>query len=218
MKDAKKADATDPEMAAMIAVHASLKDLNAEAQQRVLKYVSERLGLKALLTEDLAPRSYEAPRHSAPEPPAPVAERKQPDEPAQEGGFTEGISPLGLKWMQRNGLSGEKLSSLFNLGLDEIDLVARKVPGTSKAQRFRSVLLLKGVASYLGTGNAKVDSAAVKQAASHYNADLGNNVTSFIKSIGAEVTGSAATGYTLSARGLAAAKDLIDGMTDDPKK
>jgi len=34
--------------------------------------------------------------------------------------------------MTRNGLEAEKLSAIFSLGIDEIDLVAKSVPGKGK--------------------------------------------------------------------------------------
>ncbi len=50
----------------------------------------------------------------------------------------------------RNGLTAKGLSGVFSLGVDEIDLIAKNVPGKSKTDRTHSVLLLKGVAAYLG--------------------------------------------------------------------
>src|ERR1700731_4194300 len=81
-----------------------------------------------------------------------------------------GISPLARKWMTRNGLGAQSLTSLFSLGADEIDLVARTVPGKSKRERMRSVLLLKVIAAYLSNGAARVTHEQVKEACLHYDA------------------------------------------------
>ncbi len=63
-------------------------------------------------------------------------------------------SPVAQKWMRRNGLQAEHLSSIFSLGGDEIDVVAKSVPGKSTKARMHNVFLLKGVAAYLAGGAA----------------------------------------------------------------
>jgi hypothetical protein len=102
---------------------------------------------------------------------------------------------------------------LFSLGVDEIDLVANKVPGQKKIDRLRNVLLLKGIASYLGTGAARVEWAKLKEAAGHYDADAGGNFTTYMQKLTPLASGSVASGFTLTSRGLTEARDLIKDMT-----
>jgi hypothetical protein len=126
----------------------------------------------------------------------------------------EGISPIAKKWMKRNGLSSNRISQLYSLGVDEIDLVARKVPGTSGRERLRQVMLLQGIASYLNGGVPKIDNQKLKEAATHYDADVGGNFPTYAKEWAAEMAGSRASGdLTLTTRGLTAAKELINQMT-----
>ena len=101
---------------------------------------------------------------------------------------------MAQKWMTRNGLSSSQLSSLYSLGIDDIDLVADKVPGKTLKQRLRNVVLLKGVASYLGTGAPRVDHTKLKEAASHYDADTGSNMATHMKGMARDTAGSAAVG------------------------
>src|SRR5207248_2479056 len=76
--------------------------------------------------------------------------------PATDDEF-EGISSVAQRWMRRNGLSPKQLSKLFTLGVDEIDLIAKSVPGKTTKQKMRSVALLTGVAAFLGSGAARVN-------------------------------------------------------------
>ena len=91
----------------------------------------------------------------------------------QEG--LEGVSPVALKWIARNKLDPSQLGAAFSLGVDEIDLVAQKVPGKNKKDqrsflKMRSVFLLDGIAAYLGTGVPRFTHEQVKEACVHYGA------------------------------------------------
>jgi hypothetical protein len=111
-----------------------------------------------------------------------------------------GISSVARKWMARNGLQASELTKVFSLGVDEIDLVAKTVPGKSKRERMRNVFLLRGVAAYLGTGAARFSHEQVKEACLHYDAFDATNFAAHFKSLSNEVSGSRDTGYTLCSR------------------
>jgi hypothetical protein len=203
----------DPEFNAMQVVFNALKDLDADAQKRVLEYVLRRL---ALDTEQLsAERSGNT---FSPTQLAREAEELKSESavtttaPAADDEF-EGISSVAQRWMRRNGLSPKQLSKLFTLGVDEIDLIAKSVPGKTTKQKMRSVALLTGVAAFLGSGAARVNHQALKEALSDYNAYDVNNFASYLKDMAGEISGSKESGYTLTARGLAAAAEIISEVT-----
>jgi hypothetical protein len=109
----------------------------------------------------------------------------------------------------QSGIEPSKLQQLFSLGIDEIDLVAKNVPGSSKRERLRNVILLKGVAAYLSMGAPRISSEQLKEASLHYNAyDVANHAR-YIKEFAADVGGTKEAGYTLTARGLTAATELV---------
>lgn len=204
-----KQDATvDEEIAAISSVYAALKELEPEAQARVLKYVAEKLKIRDLMQDDdaasrqeISEATYEDRKYEGP------AERR---EDASEE--LEGISPIAKKWMARNGLEAKKLSAIFSLGVDEIDLIAKTVPGTNKHDRMRNVFLLKGVAAYIGSGAARFTHEQVKETCLHYDAwDAANFARSF-KSLTSEVSGNKDTGYALTPRGLTSATELVKSM------
>ena len=101
---------------------------------------------------------------------------------------------------------------LFSLGVDEIDLVAKKVPGDNKKDRMHSVLLLKGIAAYLSSGVARFTHQQLKEACLHYDAYDGNNFASYLKDFAGEVSGTKSGGYTLTPRGLTAATEMIKDL------
>jgi hypothetical protein len=188
----------DAELEAMRLIYNALKDLQPDAQDRVVDYVSKRLSRGSSFSpRELAQELEQKPAQSA-----------APDVDTEENEF-QGVSPVARKWARRNSLSADQLSKLFSLGADEIELVAKSVPGSSKRERMHSVLLLSGAASYLGTGAARVAYQQLKETLGHYNAYDSANFATYIKDFAAEVGGSKDSGYALTARGLAAAAELI---------
>lgn len=205
----------DPEVAAINAVVAALKDLEPAMQQRVVEYVIHRftlpIGSSAESRQSGTSRAPGESRDSGPESAkAPVVN------PADDG--LDGVSPVARKWISRSGLTAEGLSRLFSLGIDEIDLVTKKAPGDSKKDRMRSVILLKAVAAYLGSGTPRVAHDQVKEACIHYDAFDTNNFATYLKSLSAEIGGTREAGYTLTARGLTAATELVKELLTAAKK
>jgi hypothetical protein len=194
----------DPEITAISVVYDALRTLDPEAQRRVLEYVAGKLGLPSPQTDDES--------HQVPDTPEPLSVVSPKATGTEESDTSEGVSPVALKWMKRSGLTASSLSALFSLGVDEIDLVAKKVPGENKKDRMHNVLLLKGIAAYLSTGVARVTHEQVKEACLHYDAFDTNNFASYLKSFSAEVAGTKGSGYTLTARGLTNATEIIKSL------
>jgi hypothetical protein len=201
----------DPEIAAISAVNDALTGLDSAAQQRVLNYVAAKLNL----ISQLEPASTSRPLGSDTELASLVSVATTDVVGAgSDGEDLDGISSVAIKWMRRNGLTADGLAKLFSLGVDDIDLVAKAVPGENKKERMHSVFLLKGVAAYLGSGVARVSHDQVKEACLHYDAFDTNNFASYLKSFAAEVSGSKEAGYTLTARGLTSATETVKEMLD----
>lgn len=207
-----------PEVVAISAVHMALKDLEPEVQARVLKYVATMLKVPGAMMnfsgaqrdEDVAqPHFHEESTYQLS---TPAVTKNDED----DGGL-EGISPVAKKWMARTELSAKRLGKIFSLGMDEIDLVAKKVPGDSKTQRMRSVFLLKGVAAYLSTGVARVMHEQAKEACLHYDAYDVANFAKNLKGMASEVGGNKEQGYTLTARGLTSATEMVKQLTEEQK-
>ncbi len=193
------------EMDAMAVIYSALRKLDAAAQRWVLRCVMNRLGL-----EPAAPTEHEDSRDHRDVVPQqdPVPAATPPPEPVA----ADGISPIASKWMVRNGFTAANLSSLYSLGQDELDLVAKSVPGSSKKDRMKNVFMLQGVASYLSTGVARMSYDKVKEACVHYDAFDSANFAKHLKDFSREVGGSKDAGFQLTAPGVAAATELIKGL------
>jgi hypothetical protein len=196
-----------PEIDAYRAVYLALKALDSAAQLGVLRYSAEMLGLKFEIPSagDRRSSDYEENQTSDSGANASISDTQTSED-------VEGINAVALKWMRRSNLNPKNLQKLFSLGIDEIDLVAKSVPGNSKRERMRHVLLLKAIAAYLGTGAARVTYEQLKEAALHYSAYDATNFAAHIRSFAPDVGGTKESGYTLTARGLTAATDLIREM------
>lgn len=211
-------DEMDTEILAIASVYNALKELTPDEQARVLDYVQRKLRRELPQLSPSPSSPFDVPVTSTPD--APSAGGSSVQQSASEVSAIQngdpppdtdesGINSVALKWMQRNGLTVEGLGQLFSLGLDDIELVAKSVPGKSKRERMHSVALLKCIAAYLGSGAARISHAELKEACLHYDAYDVANSTAYMKAFATEIGGSAKQGYTLSARGLAAATDLV---------
>jgi hypothetical protein len=205
--------AKDDEIEAISVVYGALKGLEGPAQKRVVNYVTDKLNINKEFAASTA--------KSSPEETSEDVETATPPEfvndhfhgPSGQKEALEGVSPVAQKWMRRNGLEPHLLGSIFSLGVDEIDLVAKTVPGKSKRVRMHNVLLLKGAAAYLSGGVARFTHQQVKEISSHYDAYDGPNFAAYLKSFAADVSGSKESGYSLTARGLTNATELVKEMT-----
>lgn len=206
MKKTEPIDDDDLELAALGSILRSLKGLEPTSQQRVMEYVAKKLGLSTVAASDTSPPDLSGRatdlQYVAPPDHALPAGHPPDDE-------FDGISPVAIKWIRRNGLDLQHLGALFSLGGDEIDLVAKVVPGTSKNSRTRSVALLKCVAAYLSTGAARISGEQLKEACLHYDAYDPPNHAKYLKGLASELSGTKESGFSLTARGLTAATELI---------
>jgi hypothetical protein len=197
-----------PEIDAYRTVYLALKPLDPPAQLRVLRYSAEMLDLKFEIPSVGGRTSSDQEENQLSD----SVMSTSTSDAQQSDDDVEGINAVALKWMRRSNLNPKSLQTLFSLGIDEIDLVAKLVPGTSKRERMRNVLLLKAVAAYLGTGAARVTYEQLKEASLHYSAYDATNFAAHIKSFAPDVGGTKETGFTLTARGLTAATGLVKEM------
>ena len=80
-----------------------------------------------------------------------------------------------------------------------------------------SVLLLKGIASYLGSGATRFTYEQLKEACLHYKAFDAANFAASLKSFSAEVSGEKSTAYVLTPRGLSSATEIVKKMLESSK-
>ena len=196
------------EIEAIGTVFEALRNLDSAAQLRVLKYCAGMFGLELSDSRHIE-GSFVRTEYDHD-----TMVTLPPVEPSSDD--VEGINAVALKWMKRSNLSSKDLQKLFSLGIDEIDLVAKSVPGSSKRERMRNVLLLKGIAAYLSSGTPRITYEQLKEAALHYNAYDSANFAAALRSFAPDVGGTKESGYTLTARGLTTATSLVKDMVASP--
>jgi len=204
----------EQEISAIGAVYKALNGISPKAQKRILDYVTKMLNIATEVKISAKSEVEEVPEIKATE------KANQPiiEETENTDGAIEGISPVAHKWMRRNGLHAADLSSIFSLGVDDIDLVAKNVPGKSKRARMLNVLLLKGIAAYLSSGAPRITHQQAKETCTHYDAYDSPNFSKCLRDFATDISGTKETGYTLNARGLTNATDLIKEMTGGEKE
>jgi hypothetical protein len=128
----KSKDEESPEIAAFSAVYSALKDLDQTKQLRVLRYAAEMLGLnfegakknESSLTANSIDAAKDEQSERVPSLPSTTSNEE-----------VEGINAVALRWIKRSGFEPSKLQNLFSLGIEEIDLVAKSIPGSSKKRK-----------------------------------------------------------------------------------
>jgi hypothetical protein len=201
----------DPEIRAIGEVYASLKNLDMEAQTRVVTFVAAKLQLE--LFSKPKPQSATYKREEFDDEITSSDSDGQESKNIDSEDDNDGISPVAKKWMTRNDLTSNKLSAIFSLGIDDIDLVAKTVPGKSKRERMGNVMLLKGVAAYLTSGISRFTHEQLREALTHYDAFDNTNFSKLLKSFATEVSGNKSSGYVLTARGLTNATSLLKDIS-----
>ena len=209
----------DPEVAAISAVHAALKVLDPAARSRVLEYVSSMLAIPLSQSQHGNGSNSEKggkesamadERKNKSESQVPPPSERDVEEVDED---TSPVSPVAKRWIRRNGIDAARLEELFSLGIDDIDLIAKAVPGSSKKEKMQNVFLLKGIASLLSNGAARFTHEQVREACLHYSSWDADNFSNYLKGFSSNVTGSKEKGYSLTTRGLSAATQLVKGMT-----
>lgn len=198
----------DPEIAAISNIYAALRELDPDAQSRVIGYVVSKLRI----ADPPTIADVHRPEKESLEPLSGGSAAAQETTDENSSGEDEGISPVAKKWLARNNLLPKQLGALFSVAGDEIDLIAKSVPGKNKKEKMHQVFLLKGVAAYLAEGAARFSHEQVKEACLHYDAYDASNFASNFKSLASEVSGSKEHGYALTPRGLASAMELVKNM------
>jgi hypothetical protein len=213
MDSKKEATEEEPEIAAIGTVYRALEKLAPDARARVLAYVQGKFKINAATAEKNDAGQSRDPENASE---STVLEDSPEGTKAEDDGL-EGISPVAKKWMIRNGLNAKSLSPIFSLGGDEIDLIAKSIPGSSKRERMHSVLLLKGIAAYLGSGAARFTHEQLKEACLHYKAYDAANFAAHLKSFSADASGDKSTAYVLTPRGLSGATEILKRMLGSDK-
>jgi hypothetical protein len=185
----------DPELDAMSTVLRALEPLPDDAQQRVLRWVSDKLGV-----------SQEPRQAAGPNQPVSTAEA---DPTTIDGSVTHARAAL---WMKQNDISEEALSEVFYRTGDEVQLIAM-VPGRSTRERVQNVYVLAGLSQLLVSGEATYTDAFARELCRRAGCLDSTNHSRYLSDRGNEFTGSRDRGWVLTGPGLKRAAALVKEIT-----
>jgi hypothetical protein len=127
----------------------------------------------------------------------------------------KGISTRAYSWMRQNDLSLERLSHVFHIGAEGVEIIAPEIPGNSNRDKVRNAYVLLGVARFLDSGEARFDDKAARALCARYGFYDQTNHTKYMKG-GNEFTGSKSAGWTVTTPGLKHGAVLIKLLTGSP--
>ncbi|HUB66441.1 MAG TPA: hypothetical protein VL981_03025 [Candidatus Methylacidiphilales bacterium] len=124
----------------------------------------------------------------------------------------DGISGKALAWMKKSSITREELDHVYSIEKDSIEVIASKMPASSKRQQTVQAYLLSGLKSFLLTGDLAFtdkDSREVCQKVGCYDGPNHANYTKAFKNL---LGGSKDSGWKLTNPGLTEAAKLIKSL------
>ncbi len=126
-----------------------------------------------------------------------------------------GISAKGMGWMNKAKITRDQLDHIFSIEDGEVDVIAARMPGKSKAKQTVQAYILCGLKSYLMKGDTVFldqDARELCQKVGCYDSPNHFNYTKTFKNL---IAGSKDSGWKLTNPGLSEAANLVKGLVGD---
>ncbi|MGA2062324.1 MAG: hypothetical protein ABSG67_17715 [Thermoguttaceae bacterium] len=120
-------------------------------------------------------------------------------------------------WIKRVGLTADELSEMFHMDNGKVELILGKAMGTDKRTQTFNTYLLTGIATFLESGTPDFSDESARAHCKHLGCYDAVNHATTTKKFGNKITGSKASGWKLTAPGLATAASLIKDSQQDSK-
>jgi hypothetical protein len=179
---------SDPKkiIAAVTVVHGTLEPFTLEERKKIITMATVLFGEPAPSVSTLDHRAPEVTQQSS-----------------------DGISGKALAWMKKNSIEREQLEHVFAIENDSIDVIASRMPASSKRQNTVHAYVICGLASFLKTGEPVFtdnEGRAVCQRVGCYDQP---NHSNYCKAFGNLINGSKDAGWKLTNPGLSEAAKLV---------
>jgi hypothetical protein len=132
-------------------------------------------------------------------------------------------SPHGLSskvdaWMKKHALTSEMLEQVFAFDptIPAVDIIAAKMPGTSKRQQTVESYVICGLKSFLLTGDPVFSDKDARQVCTKIGCYDGPNHATYLKALDNLVHGSKEAGWRLSNPGLVRAGEIVKQLNSSP--
>ena len=123
-------------------------------------------------------------------------------------------NPQANRWVTQNSLSMDELEKVIHVDQDTVELIAGKVPGSSKKEITVRGYLLVGVKNLLASGVADAPEAEVVAFLKNLGQYGETNHSTYRKALTNRVTGNKDSGFKLTAVGHREAAALIKLMAE----
>jgi hypothetical protein len=133
-----------------------------------------------------------------------------------ESGNSDGISAKGLAWMKKCGISRQQLDHVFSIDGGSVEVIASRMPGSSRRQQTVEAYVIAGLKGLLHTGEPNFSDKEARGVCSKVGCyDIGNH-SNYINALGNLVSGSRDTGWKLSNPGLERAAEIVRILAPTP--
>jgi hypothetical protein len=113
------------------------------------------------------------------------------------------------RWMQRNKITEEQIANVFHIEADAVELIADKIPGAKQGDKVINTYVLVGIRELLKTGEPRFVDELARVECERMGTHGKTNHATILKTPGNNMTGSAKTGWTLTAPGLTTGAELV---------
>lgn len=124
-----------------------------------------------------------------------------------------GLSPKAAAWMKKNSISAEHLEQVFSIEHEGVDVIASRMPSTSKRQQTLEAYVICGLKSYLKSGELSFSDKEARDLCQKVGCYDSANHYNYMKGFGNLILGTKDTGWKLTNPGLNEAGLLIKKMT-----
>jgi hypothetical protein len=137
----------------------------------------------------------------------PGAPRQQQHEHEHDD-FGEGISSKAAGWMAKNHITREQLEHIFSIDGKIVEIIAHKMPSTSKRKQTAEAYILAGLMSYIHSGEMEFSDDVAREVCRKVGCYDQANHSNYMKGFENWISGSK-SGWKLSNPGLTKAAEIV---------
>jgi hypothetical protein len=124
----------------------------------------------------------------------------------------DGLAGKALAWMSKNSITREQLDHIFSIDNDSIDVIASKMPGSSKRQQTVEAFVMCGLKSFLHTGEPSFTDKDARELCLKVGCYDTANHSNYMKAFGNFLAGSKEGGWKLTNPGLSEAVKIVRAL------
>jgi hypothetical protein len=124
-------------------------------------------------------------------------------------GSGDGISGKALAWMSKNSISRDQLDHIFTVEPEAIDVIASRMPGSSKRQQTVQAFVICGLKAFIRSGDPAFTDKDARELCQKVGCYDTANHSNYMKAFGNLIAGSKDGGWKLTNPGLSEAVKIV---------